>query len=152
MSLWWQWQNIDQAVNSQQTPHISPSQTSYGVSAVRMLEIIDHIIAAQHCSSVQYKMQSFHFKYPSQTALWVSYGVSFVSSKYDLCLTFATVALYAILYHNLLCYTNKGSWQCYLFCHTLSAPKRDILGSSVLCDVVSKCTMAVHLFAISCST
>ena len=37
---------MNQTLESQQTPHISPSRVSYGVSLVRILETIDHIIMA----------------------------------------------------------------------------------------------------------
>ena len=35
--------------NSQQPPHTSPSQASYGVSIMTILEKIDHILTAPHC-------------------------------------------------------------------------------------------------------
>ena len=40
---------MNQILESQQTPHISPSRASYGVYIVRTLEKIDHIITAPHC-------------------------------------------------------------------------------------------------------
>ena len=42
-----QWQNVDQTLNSQQTPHTS--QASYGVSVERILEKIDRVITEPHC-------------------------------------------------------------------------------------------------------
>ena len=33
--------NVNQSLNSQKIPHISPSQVSYGVSALRISEKID---------------------------------------------------------------------------------------------------------------
>ena len=48
MALWWQWQNVDQTLNWQKTPHTSASQVSYGVSVVRILEKIDCIIKVLH--------------------------------------------------------------------------------------------------------
>ena len=41
--------SINQALESQQTPHTSPSGASYGVSLVRILEKIDRVITALHC-------------------------------------------------------------------------------------------------------
>ena len=43
-----QLQNVDQTLNSQQTPHISPSRASYGLSVVRILEKNDHVIMVPH--------------------------------------------------------------------------------------------------------
>ena len=43
-----QLQNVDQTSNSQQTPHISPSRASYGLSVVRILEKNDHVIMVPH--------------------------------------------------------------------------------------------------------
>ena len=40
---------MNQILESQQTPHISPSRVSYGVSIVGMLEKIDRVITAPHC-------------------------------------------------------------------------------------------------------
>ena len=39
-TLWWQWQKVNQILESQQTPHISPSRASCGVPIVRILEKI----------------------------------------------------------------------------------------------------------------
>ena len=43
-TLWWQCQNIDQTLNSKQTPHIPPWWASYRVSIVRIWEKIDHVV------------------------------------------------------------------------------------------------------------
>ena len=48
--LRWQWQKMNQILESQQTPHISPSQASYVVSVVRNLEKIDRVITAPCCT------------------------------------------------------------------------------------------------------
>ena len=48
-ALRWQQQNINQTSTSQQTPHTSPSQASYGVSIMRILKKIDCVITALHC-------------------------------------------------------------------------------------------------------
>ena len=40
---------MNQRLESQQTPHISPSRASYGVSIVRIWEKIDRVITAPHC-------------------------------------------------------------------------------------------------------
>ena len=45
----WKEQNINQILNSQMAPHSSPSQASYGVSIVRILEEIDCVMMAPHC-------------------------------------------------------------------------------------------------------
>ena len=37
-ALWAQWQNSDQTLNSQQATYVSPSQASYGMPVVRILE------------------------------------------------------------------------------------------------------------------
>ena len=47
----WHWQNINQILNSQKTPHISPLRVSYGVSIVRICEKIDCVITASHCTN-----------------------------------------------------------------------------------------------------
>ena len=39
-----------QFLNSQKTPHSLPSQANYGVTVVRILEKIDHVITALHCT------------------------------------------------------------------------------------------------------
>ena len=49
-TLRWQWQNVNQTSNLQQTPHTSPSRASYGVSIVRIWEKIDRVIVAPHCT------------------------------------------------------------------------------------------------------
>ena len=41
---------MDQILESQQTPHISPSRASYGVSIVRIVDKIDRVITAPHCT------------------------------------------------------------------------------------------------------
>ena len=41
---------MKQILESQQTPHTSTSRASYGVSLVRILEKIDRVITALHCS------------------------------------------------------------------------------------------------------
>ena len=46
--LWWL-QNINQTLDSQQTPHSSPSWASYGMSVVRIREKINHVIATLWC-------------------------------------------------------------------------------------------------------
>ena len=51
MALRWQWQNLDQNLNSQQTPHTSPSRVKYGVSVVRILGKIPRVTMAQHCNN-----------------------------------------------------------------------------------------------------
>ena len=40
---------MNQILESQQTPHTSPSRASYGVSFVKILEKTDHVITAPHC-------------------------------------------------------------------------------------------------------
>ena len=49
--LQWQRQSINETVDSQKTPHISPSRASYGVSIERVWVKIDYIITPLHCSS-----------------------------------------------------------------------------------------------------
>ena len=53
-SLPWLRQNVNQAMLSQKTHHISPSQMSYGMSVIRIWEKIDQVLMAQHyiCHSV----------------------------------------------------------------------------------------------------
>ena len=41
---------MSQILESQQSPHISPSRARYGVSIVRNLEKINRVIMAQHCN------------------------------------------------------------------------------------------------------
>ena len=40
---------MNQILESQQTPHTSPSRASYGVSFVKILEKTDRVITAPHC-------------------------------------------------------------------------------------------------------
>ena len=51
----------NQISESQQTPHNSPSQASYGVSIVRIWEKINRMIAIPHCiahhTGSKYKIQ-----------------------------------------------------------------------------------------------
>ena len=51
-ALQWQWEKINQTLASWKTPHISPSLASYGVSIVRILEKINRVITASHCSTI----------------------------------------------------------------------------------------------------
>ena len=48
-TLPWHRQNINQTLNSQKTPHVSPLLVSYRVSIVRMWEKIDRVMTASHC-------------------------------------------------------------------------------------------------------
>ena len=48
-ALQWQWQNVSQTLDSQNTPHTSPSRASYGVSFVSILEKIDRVLMAPYC-------------------------------------------------------------------------------------------------------
>ena len=41
--------NINQSLYLQKTPHSLPSQASYGVSIVNILEKIDRVITALYC-------------------------------------------------------------------------------------------------------
>ena len=43
-------QNISQRLNPQKTPHTSPWRASYGMSFMNILEKIDRVITALHCS------------------------------------------------------------------------------------------------------
>ena len=49
-TIQWQEQNINQIMKSQMTPHTSPLWASYGVSFMRILKKIDHVIMAPHCT------------------------------------------------------------------------------------------------------
>ena len=40
---------MNQILESQQTPHNSPSRASYGVSFANMFDNIDRVITAPHC-------------------------------------------------------------------------------------------------------
>ena len=46
--MWYQWQKRDPILETQQTPHTLPSQESYGVYILWILEKIDRVIMAQH--------------------------------------------------------------------------------------------------------
>ena len=52
---------VNQISESQQTPHTSPLQVSYRVSIVRILEKIDQIIIALHCTHIHPNVPSKHF-------------------------------------------------------------------------------------------
>ena len=54
-ALRWQWQNESQTLDSQKTPHSSPSRPSYRMSFVRTLEKIDCVITTPHCTAHIYK-------------------------------------------------------------------------------------------------
>ena len=54
--LQFQWQKVNQILESQQTPHTSPSWASYGVSFVRIWGKNDRVITALYCSNHQYKL------------------------------------------------------------------------------------------------
>ena len=41
---------VNQVVESQQTPHISPSMASYEVYILRIWEKIDRVLTASHCN------------------------------------------------------------------------------------------------------
>ena len=49
-SLLWLSQNINESLNPQKTPHISPYRANYGVSFVMILVKIDHVITTPHYS------------------------------------------------------------------------------------------------------
>ena len=51
VALQWEQQNWNQSSNSQQTPHTLSSWASYGLSIVRIMEKIDHVITAPSCIS-----------------------------------------------------------------------------------------------------
>ena len=51
--LQWPRQNTNQILNLQMTPYTSPSSPNYRVSTVKILEKIDHIIMALHCTLKQ---------------------------------------------------------------------------------------------------
>ena len=61
-ALSWQQQNMDQILNSQNTPHSSPSRASYGVSLASILVELDPVITAPLCTSVN---ASFAYSYMS---------------------------------------------------------------------------------------
>ena len=48
----WLRQNKHQRLYSQETPHTSPSQASYGMSFVRIWVKIDRVIMASHCITI----------------------------------------------------------------------------------------------------
>ena len=52
-----QQQNINQILNSQKTPHTSPSRASYGVSVVWIWETIDRVITAPRCTCCRYVIE-----------------------------------------------------------------------------------------------
>ena len=43
---------MNQILESQQTPHIAPSRASYGMSILRILDKIDRVIMAPHCTKL----------------------------------------------------------------------------------------------------
>ena len=53
-SLQWLRQNINQGLHSQKTLHSSPSQVSYGVSIVSILEKTEHVIMEPHSMWVKW--------------------------------------------------------------------------------------------------
>ena len=67
-TLWYKWQKVNQILESQETPHISPTHASYGVCIVRIWEKIDSVITATHC--IYDRLGS---------------GYSFLTNKFALC-------------------------------------------------------------------
>ena len=59
LALGWQWQTVNQILNSQQPPHISPSRTSAVVSIVRIWEKLA-FITVPHCSKFGSEVRCFH--------------------------------------------------------------------------------------------
>ena len=56
----WLRQIVNQNLNTHKTPHISPYRASYGVSFMRILDKIDHVVIAQHCSIIHGILDSNH--------------------------------------------------------------------------------------------
>ena len=58
-------QTVNQILDSQQSPHMSPSRVSNGVSVVRIWEKNDCVIKELHCidPALQYQMASLGLKY-----------------------------------------------------------------------------------------
>ena len=56
--LQWQQQNVNQTLNSQQTPHTSPSRASYGVSIMRNLKKIGQVLMPPQCITLLLKISS----------------------------------------------------------------------------------------------
>ena len=52
LRTWLEWlrRNINQSLYPQETHHISPKRTSYGVSIVKNLDKFDRVITASHCT------------------------------------------------------------------------------------------------------
>ena len=75
-----QWQKTNQILESQQTPHFSPSRASYGMSIVRIMGRIDRIITAPRCicwiiaGSDEYSTKSCQFQ-----KCWKQYKMSFLT-------------------------------------------------------------------------
>ena len=75
---------MNQILESQQTPHTSPSRASYGVSIVRILEKIDRVITAPHCIEIWSEWQTiFSIAFPLTrlpqcriyaSVIWISIG------------------------------------------------------------------------------
>ena len=78
---------MDQALNSQKTPHTSPLRTSYGMSFVSILMKNDRVIKGFYCILLpvtDYFRQPWQLSHEGK----VKYGVSVVSSKSGQCSAF----------------------------------------------------------------
>ena len=73
----WLWQNTNQSLYSQRTPHISPSWASYGVSIVRILEKIDQIIMTMHCTAILCYHQYVPVAFNERQFHWKCFKTSF---------------------------------------------------------------------------
>ena len=89
-----QWQrNINQTLNSQKTPHATPSRASYGVSVVKIWVEIVRVITTPHCMTLNTDM--------------------FGGYKHGHCL----ITLFIIL--GLNAYLSAGCPTCNLYCYAL---------------------------------
>ena len=91
--LWKQRQKVNQILESQQTSHISPSRASYGVSLVKIVDKIDHVITAPHCIWILWALFYHHWEIwwstflpnsasQSQFQFWTAvYGLHFMNAQ-----------------------------------------------------------------------
>ena len=76
IALQWQQQKVNQASNSQQTPHILPSWVSNGMSFVKILEKIDHVITPLPYNSLRNNFSEITCKYEFQSDADYEYEIA----------------------------------------------------------------------------
>ena len=119
-ALRWQWQNVDETLNSLQTPHSSPSWVSNGMSVVRILEEIDRIITALSCSLLQMGLTSFSLEWrPALSCMLHAVSLCFFIKHFHDIPSEPTAISSFLIY---LCPLQYTVWQLYMVAFCVSDP------------------------------